>query len=136
MVEMFDWVLDANRFGIGLAKRVPNHIQPVAIAELGCLIPLVCGQPNRLTAPPAFHLNPPDTGHGIAIASLWVGWADAADVEANLEMSHALTFKSSGSLVGNDNVLGGDFALPPCFGIQFVKSGADLLFDGARSGQH
>ena len=46
VVEVLHGVADDERQRIGVSERVPDDVEPVAVAELGRLVPLVRRQPD------------------------------------------------------------------------------------------
>jgi hypothetical protein len=43
VIEVLCRIADAERLGIGLPKRVPHYVQPIALAELLRFVPLIGG---------------------------------------------------------------------------------------------
>ncbi len=89
MVELGNGIMDAHKLR-RIAQGVPDHIEPVRVTELGGFVPLVGGQADRLAARAALNLDAPQSRHGVAVARLRVGWAEAPQVEAELEVPDAL----------------------------------------------
>src|SRR5438477_652322 len=108
VVEVLRRVSDDERLRVGVLERVPDDVEPVALPELGGLVPLVGGQPDRVSLGPALDLDPPDALDRVPVAGLRVGRAQAADVEADLEMPDPLDLPPSGRLEGDDQVFGGE----------------------------
>jgi len=87
VVKMPHRVAENDRLWIGVAERVPDDIEPVAVAKLRRLIPLVRGESDGLPARPSLHLDATDTFHRIAVPCLRVGWSEAANIETNLDVT-------------------------------------------------
>jgi hypothetical protein len=77
VVEMLDWILNAQRLTARVIERVPHDVKPIRVAELGGLVPLVGGQANRLAARAALDLDAPQPRDRVAVAGLRIGWAEA-----------------------------------------------------------
>ena len=90
MVQVLHVVANPQRLGIGLAERVPDHVEPVSVTELSGLVPLIRRQPNRLPARPAFCLNPSNTLHGITVPRLRIGRPKAVRAVAQACASNAI----------------------------------------------
>ena len=130
---MFGGVLNSSWLGVRIVKRVPNNIEPITVSKLCRLVPLIRCQADGLATLTAFDFNAPNPGDRVAIAGLWIGWANAAHVKANLQVPNALALETTACLVGNDDILSGDFGLSPHLRVEIVEDGAELLFDGART---
>src|SRR5271157_1568981 len=90
VVEVFHGVADDKRQRIGVSERVPDDVEPVAVAELSRLVPLVRRQADGMAAGPAFGLDPPDAPHRVAESGLRVGWPQAANIETDLQVADTL----------------------------------------------
>lgn len=91
MIQMFGWILDAERNWVGVVERVPHHVEPIAVAKLDGAIPFVDREPDRFALAPTFDFDPADAFDRIAVTSLRVGGAMAANIKTDLQMSDALT---------------------------------------------
>ena len=91
---------------VGIVQRVPDHVEPVRVAELLRLVPLVGGQPDGLTALATLDLDPAHAGHRVPVARLWVRRRQAANVEADLLVADPLAPPAPGLLPGDDPVPG------------------------------
>ena len=95
MIEILHWILNHNWFAVGTVERIPNHIQPVTIAELRRLVPFICRETHRLSSASAFDLNTSNPGDRIAVARLRVSRTDTAYVKSDFEVPDALTFETA-----------------------------------------
>jgi len=131
MIEMLRRVLNPQRLRVRVVEWVPNHIEPITVCQLRCLVPLIRREADGLPSTAALHLDSADTSNRITIASLWIGRADTAHIESNFQVPYALTLEPTGSLEGDDHILSGHFAFAPHFRVEIVEGDTDLLFDGA-----
>src|SRR2546425_3776728 len=95
MIQMLRRILNSYWFGVGAVEWIPDYVEPVAVSKLCRLVPLICSQSNRLTAPPALNFNAANPGDRVAVSRLRIGWANASHVKSNLQMSHTLTLEPS-----------------------------------------
>src|SRR5437879_6535798 len=106
MIEVLRWIPNSKWLRVGLAERVPDHVEPVRVAELGGLVPLVRRQADGLTTRASLRLNPADSVNGIAVSCLRVSGPEASYVESDLKMPHALALPAANLLlVCHDDVL-------------------------------
>jgi len=95
VVEMLGWILDTERRRIGVVQRIPDHVEPVAVAELHGAIPFVYRELDRRALLPPIDLYPADAPHRITVAGLRIGGAVAADVEADLQVADPFAFPAA-----------------------------------------
>src|SRR5437763_1696325 len=93
MIEMFCGILNSHWFGFGILEWIPNHIKPITVGELRCLVPLVRCEANGLTTAATFHLDAANARNRISISGLRIGRAEATQVKANLQVSDTLALE-------------------------------------------
>src|SRR5262245_38050835 len=109
---MFNRIAYPHRFRIGIPERVPDNIEPIAVAQLRRFVPLVRGETNRVPARASFNLDPANAGDRIAITSLRVSWPETSDIESNFFMPDSHALPSSGNFVGNNHIFCCQFRPP------------------------
>src|SRR5579864_428558 len=129
MIEMLYRVLNPQWLGVGIVERTPNHIKPITVCELRRLVPLVRREADWLATAAALDLDATNAGDRVTVPRLRIGWAEAAHVKSNLQVTYALAFETTACLVGNHNILSGYFTFASNFRVEVVKHGPDLLFD-------